>query len=210
MSMINRLRSYEITIPKTYKEAMESPQAENWLEAAKTQIDKLETRNTWDLVDIPDNPEVRILPGKWIFDLKADADDFILEYRARWVVCGNFQEQDDSQQHYAPVATEAGIKMMLTKIALADLEWEQVDVVTAYLNAVAHNTKIYIRQPTGFNVNRKKCCLIRRALYGLRDSAQLWNQTFDDHMRKIGFEPLLEDPLGWPRVESRDSRAGPG
>jgi hypothetical protein len=30
---------------------------------------------------------------------------------------------------------------MLTKIALAELEWEQVDVVTAYLNAVAHNKK---------------------------------------------------------------------
>jgi len=49
--------------------------------------------------------------------------------------------------------------------------------------------EIYMKQPEGF-VDPKypdHVCKLKRALYGLKQSPRMWNQTIDDFMRKIGF-----------------------
>jgi hypothetical protein len=44
------------------------------------------------MVLVPYPPKgTSILLGKWVYDLKSDSDGYVLEFRARWVVCGNRQ-----------------------------------------------------------------------------------------------------------------------
>jgi hypothetical protein len=192
MAIEESKKYWEVRIPSNYRQARNSPQWEKWHHACLKQLDKIRSKNAYELVT-PPTDNVEILPGKWVFDLKSDAEGNILEYRARWVVCGNFQEKDNSER-YAPVASDASVKIFLTKVAREDMELRQIDIVSAYLNAALKNRKIFIRQPTGYEEgNKSDAWLLLQALYGLRESACLWYKTFDKKLHECGFVPLLED-----------------
>ena len=49
----SRVKSHEITIPTNYREALQYPQKELWSAAMNDQIEKLESKNTYNLVDYP-------------------------------------------------------------------------------------------------------------------------------------------------------------
>jgi hypothetical protein len=189
----HKIKGHDVKIPTRYDQAIQSPQAAHWIAAMEDQIGKLTEKNTWEIVKRP--PNVTPLPGKWVYDLKLDANGYISQYRARWVVCGNFQKIGrDFDTVHAPVSTESAIKLVLSLIAIWDLEWEQFDVTAAYLHAALGKRQIYMRQPIGFAVEGDWACQLRQALYGLRQSAYLWHQTFTEVIKKLGFTPLLEDP----------------
>lgn len=193
-----RLKIHEIKVPGTYREAIASPQKDHWIAAMNNQIAKLEDKGTYEMVDYP--KDVRLLPGKWVFDTKTDTSNFITEWRARWVVCGNRQRPEkDFNTTYAPVVTESATKLVLSAIAIMGLYAEQVDFVTAYLNAQLKDKKLYMRPPTGYEPKSRKVCLLSQALYGLRQSAFLWNKTLDQKLRSMGFTPLVEDPCVYIR-----------
>ena len=70
-----------------------------------------------------------------------------------------------------------------------------MDVITAFLNSLLRE-KIYVRQPEGFvdKDHPEWVCLLNRALYGLKQSALYWYDTF---------RAVLESPeLEFKRVES--------
>lgn len=64
-----------MAIPTSYKAAMASEYATEWLEAMKTQITKITDAKAFRLVDRP--PNAHVLPGKWVYDLKANADGYV-------------------------------------------------------------------------------------------------------------------------------------
>ncbi|KAG0156278.1 hypothetical protein PDIDSM_3455 [Penicillium digitatum] len=124
----------------------------------------------------------------------------VYEFKARWVVCGNFQDKNDGET-YAPVVAECMIKIVFTLIAVYGLRWRQVDFTAAYLNASREDVEtVYMRQPTGFEYadaegdKNQWVCTLNQALFGLRDSAFLWNEEMDCKLRQIGFHPLDDDP----------------
>ena len=52
---------------------------------------------------------------------------------------------------------------------------------------------VYMRQPTGFEYfdaegdANQWACTLNQALFGLHDSAYLWNEDMDCKLRQIGF-----------------------
>ncbi|KAI3036373.1 hypothetical protein CBS147352_11165 [Aspergillus niger] len=150
--------------------------------------------STYEIVNRP--PTARAIPGKWVYNLKINTDGFVTQFRARWVVCGNRQIPGiDYDESFASVASEAALKLFMTNVAIKDLEWEQCDIVSAYLHAQIQGKRVFMKQPTGYHEGLlDQVCLLKMALYGLRQAAHLWHQTFDETLKRIGFEPLREDP----------------
>jgi hypothetical protein len=70
-------------VPKSYWEAKKSHWAD-WKPAFEKQMRDLEARDAWDLVYPPTGAE--ILPGKWVLDMKFNAQGQWDRNRARWVV----------------------------------------------------------------------------------------------------------------------------
>lgn len=70
-----------------------------------------------------------------------------------------------------------------------DWELQQMDVKTAFLHGELEES-IYMEQPEGFIEpgNEDKVCLLKRSLYGLKQSSRQWNKQFDEHMLSIGFD----------------------
>lgn len=81
-SMTKPLKSWNIKIPRIYAEAMTSPYKKEWYNAMEVQIDKLIAAKAFEIVPQPLSRST-ILPGKWVFDLKIDKDNNVLEFRAR-------------------------------------------------------------------------------------------------------------------------------
>ena len=76
--------------PKTFKQAMKSPQAESWKEAMENEHQSLLNHNTWDLVDLPAG--ANLVGCKWVFKTKHKANGEIDRYKARLVAQGYSQE----------------------------------------------------------------------------------------------------------------------
>ncbi|KAK3035364.1 hypothetical protein RJ639_033648 [Escallonia herrerae] len=66
--------------PRTYSEAMSSPEAPHWKEAVNSEIESIMQNHTWELVDLP--PGNKLLGCKWIFKRKMKADGMIKKYKA--------------------------------------------------------------------------------------------------------------------------------
>lgn len=77
--------------------------------------------------------------------------------------------------------------MLLNLVAHGDLELE-LDVKTAFLHNDL-NGEIYIYQPDGYKVEGKESqiCLMRKSLYGLKQSPCQWYKRFDSFMLKQDF-----------------------
>ena len=193
-----QLKTWQVPIPTSYTEALKSPHAEQWKEAMQIQYDKLVSNNTWQLVDRPraENSEevIKVLHGKWVYDLKSDSQNNVLAFRGRWVICGNQQRPGyDFDQVYAPVAVEVTVKLFFAMVVKKRLQWCQFDIITAYLNALMDSHKILMVQPIGFK-QQDKVCLLNKALYGLRQAGYLWNITFNKELQELGIYPVHEDP----------------
>jgi len=123
---VKLLKRWQVPLPSNYRQAMASPYKDEWWNAMKVQISKLEARKCWIKCRKPEG--IQVLPGKWVYDVKSDENNIVVEFRARWVVCGNFQSkrpgQSDDDQKYAPVISDASIKLIFTKIAKLNLFWE--------------------------------------------------------------------------------------
>lgn len=75
-----------------------------------------------------------------------------------------------------------------------DLELEQLDVKTTFLHGDLEET-IYMELPEGYfptNV-KNKACLLKRLLYGLRQSPRQWFKKFDEFMMRTNFKWSLCD-----------------
>ncbi|KAJ5963983.1 uncharacterized protein N7479_003859 [Penicillium vulpinum] len=122
-------------------------------------------------------------------------------FKARWVVCGNHQQKKEDSIFYSPVISNTLVKIIFTIVAQRNYAWKQFDAVAVYLNASReHEEVIYVIQPPGFEYSEPEIgpkgwvCQLNQALYGLRDSAKLWNEDLNIKLNNIGFVPLDDDP----------------
>jgi hypothetical protein len=73
-------------------------------------------------------------------------------------------------------------------VAKFDLELDQMDVKTAFLNGEL-DEEIYMRQPRGFEDNEHPDWVwkLLKAIYGLKQAGRQWNKMLDDFLWKEGF-----------------------
>jgi stage V sporulation protein SpoVS len=109
-----------------------------------------------------------------VFKLKRDANGQIARYKARLVARGFTQANGvDYHEIFAPTVRVISIRTVLALAAYNDCEVEQLDVVTAFLEADIEE-EIYMRQPEGFHhtdINgEERVCLLKKSLYGLKQT----------------------------------------
>ncbi|GJS23120.1 retrotransposon protein, putative, ty1-copia subclass [Tanacetum coccineum] len=79
------------------------------------------------------------------------------------------------------------LRVILSLTACEDYELEQLDVKTAFLHGNFEEI-IYLRNPPGFEEGTgNKVCLLKKSLYGLKQSPRQWYKRFDVYMISNGF-----------------------
>ena len=173
------------TVPRTYRQAMMSNESHKWQSAAEKQYKEIIDNKTFDLVKRPtDQP---VLGARWVFSEKVGIDGSVTP-KARWVARGFQQNYGESfTDTYAPMSRMTTIRIMMLLCAMFGFVAHQLDVTTAYLNALLDHD-IYIEQPEGFVKDKSKVCKLRKSLYGLKQSAKLWNDTVHSFFVRMGFQ----------------------
>src|ERR1043165_5238764 len=191
--LVNAISADESDEPTSYKEAMEGPESEKWLEAMKSEIDSMYTNKVWTLVNIPEDRKA--VENKWIFKKKTDADRNVSVYKARLVAKGFRQIQGvDYKETVSPVAMIKSIRILLAIAAYHDYEIWKMDVKIAFLNDNIEE-ELYMMQPEGFvdPRNAGKVCKLQRSIYGLKQASRSWNLRFDEVIKAFGFFQNVEE-----------------
>lgn len=188
--------------PLTLANAMASPNNRWWLQAAYQEMCQLARMGTFDFIDTPP-PQRKALATKWVWKTKRLPDGKIERFKARWVARGDLQKKGtDYVETFAPVAMLVSIRVLLTLVALLDLELDQLDVVGAFLHG-GLDSEVYLRQPVGFAlVGDTRVCALCKSLYGLCQVARAWYNVLHNTLQELGFQRLITDTAVWKMLSA--------
>lgn len=181
------------TDPETLHEALSAPDKEEWKAAIQSELDSLEASKTWELVPRP--KDRKVIKCKWVFRKKYDENGHPQRYKARLVACGYSQvEGTYYKETFSPVVKLKSIRTLLAIAVERNWKIHQVDITAAYLNGTLKET-IYMEQPSPFgDYEKNEVCLLKRSLYGLRQSGREWNFTLDKVLKPEGMTRSKADP----------------
>ncbi|KAK4410175.1 Retrovirus-related Pol polyprotein from transposon TNT 1-94 [Sesamum angolense] len=198
----SRFRDFHLALntesnePSSYKEALESSDAKNWKNAMNEEIISL-LKNP----PVPKPENVSIVDCKWVF--KRKHEDNATRYKARLVAKGFTQKEGiDYTEIFSPVVKFTTVRIILALTAQFDWELKQMDVKTAFLHGDL-DEQIYMCQPSGF-IDKEKpnhVCLLKKSLYGLKQSPRQWNKKFDLFMKSLKFKRSAYDPCLYFKYE---------
>ncbi len=186
-------------VPSSYSTATNQENIDFWKPGIQREHDCIMRSNTWELVDRA--PGMHILPSKYVFRVKNGLP------KVRLVAMGCRQIQGvDYNDTYAPVVTMTTIRTILALTASLDLELEQMDVVTAFLNGDLKED-IYMQVPEGFRdaSNTNKVCKLNKSLYGLKQAPRQWYAKMHDFLvTSCNFKSSQNDPCLYFRHNGKD------
>ena len=184
-----------IVEPATYFDAINSPEAEEWLEAMKDEMNSLSALGTWSYVEVSDKDKKKALPVKWVYKIKLNEIGEIDRFKARLVAKGFRQIYGiDYTEVYAPVSKHATLRYLLAVAVHKGMEIHQMDVSTAFLHGNLEE-KVFTQQPEGFHVGGPNVvCRLHKALYGLKQAPRAWYHTFSAALIGAGYAVSDADP----------------
>ena len=172
---------------------MDRPDKQFWLDAMNQEYQSLIENDTWELCKLPSTHKA--IKNKWVFCTKRDEQGNIIKYKARLVIKGCSQKYGiDYQEVFAPVVRYSSIRYLMGLAVKFDLDIDQMDAVTAFLQGELNGEELYMMQPIGFSNNTNQVCRLKRALYGLKQSSRVWNRKLDEELKKYGLQQSQLDP----------------
>ena len=155
----------------TYRDILRLPKdrLKEWRAACERELDTLNRRNIFDLVERPRGRKV--IRNCWVFDVKDDG-----RKRARLVAKGFSQVEGlDYDQVFSPIVRFETVRLILAMAALENWVAYGLDVRNTYLYGEL-DKEIYMEQPEGFCVPGKENYVLRlnKALYGLKQAGLAW------------------------------------
>ena len=138
---------------------------------------------------------MNVLPCKYVFRVKENKP------KVRLVALGCRQIPGiDYNETFAPVVSMTTIRTILSLVAHLDLELQQMDVVTAFLNGDL-TEDIYMAIPEGLKSEtpNNKVCKLLKSLYGLKQAPRQWYAKMHNFLLGIGFISSQNDPCLYTR-----------
>ena len=129
-----------------YQQTVKSPEASKWQKAMNDELNALEDNDRFELVPPP--KDRKIVGGKWVYAINQLTDqNGDKTHKARFVAKGYSQVAEiDYLKTFSPTAHMSSIRALIQCAIQNDMVIHQMDVRTAYLNALI-DCKIYMEQP---------------------------------------------------------------
>ncbi|KAG8489015.1 hypothetical protein CXB51_016942 [Gossypium anomalum] len=190
--------------PSSYSKAVSCEDSKKWMFTMQEEMESLHKNRTWDLVKLLKGKKA--VRCKWVFK-KKEGTPGVEEprYKVR-VVTKGYSQISGVTGVFSPVVKHSSIRALLGIVAMHDLELEQLDVKTTFLHGELEED-IYMQQPEGFIVSEKEdyVCLLRKSLYGLKQSPRQWYKRFDSFMTSHDFKRSSLDSCVYFKKNSNGS-----
>ncbi|GKC10464.1 putative RNA-directed DNA polymerase [Tanacetum coccineum] len=184
------LSVYSDEIPANTEQALKS---KHWKDAMEEEIKALIKNNTWEKRVLP--PGKKTVGCRWVFTIKYKPDGTVERYKVRLVAKGHTQTYGiDYSETFSPVAKINTIRVLISIAANKGWPLHQFDVKNAFLHGELKE-EIYIEAPRGFtdSFGEKEVCLLKKSLYGLKQSPRAWFGRFALAMKHYGFKQSNSD-----------------
>ncbi|KAI7933255.1 hypothetical protein MJO29_016939 [Puccinia striiformis f. sp. tritici] len=189
--IIDLCQFYAISVPKTFKQAMNSSDKEAWSKAIAVELNNLEEMRVWVLGLQP--TDKKALGGRWVFATKPDTDGSGVRFKARYVAKGFTQiEGQDFLKTFAPTATFVSLRLLMVIAAVNKWPVQSFDFVAAYLNSPI-DEEVWVKPPEGMKTPPGHALLLKKALYGTRQAARCWWLHLKNVLNKYGYSPSQYD-----------------
>ena len=186
----------------SFHEAMHGKDSEFWIEAMKTEVLDLLSRNTWERVlrsSVPRDPsgkKCKVLKSIWAFKLKRFPDGSPQKFKARFCARGDLQQEGvDFFDMYAPVVKWSTIRMLLIETLSRNWVTRQVDFTNAFAQGELSET-VFLEPPKAFEGygGLDKVLKLSKSLYGLRQAVKTFFEKLKDGLEERGFCQSSHNP----------------
>jgi len=136
-------------------------------------------------------PHIQVETPIWSFRVKFDGT-----FKARICFPGHRQQYGvDFFDTESPVAKFSTFRIFTVTVTTMDEKIYHFDIPNAFLNGDIHET-VYMKQPPGFEDEAfpNHVCLLKKALYGLRQASLAWYIKLDDVLTSVGLKKHTADP----------------
>uniref|UniRef100_A0AAV1VC82 Polyprotein n=1 Tax=Peronospora matthiolae TaxID=2874970 RepID=A0AAV1VC82_9STRA len=156
--------------PSTFEEAVSGPDQVHWRKAIDAELDSMKLRGVFRAAKLPN--------GQSAIGTKVFAKKYGIDYT----------------ETFSPVVKYVTLRMVIAITKHFGWPLDQLDVVTAFLYGVMKE-KVFCAVPEGVKMEGDFDCLeLIKAIYGLKQASRVWNETFDEFIRSIGFQASGFDP----------------
>ncbi|KAG6590624.1 Integrase catalytic core protein [Phytophthora cinnamomi] len=195
----NAVEASDSAEPKTFQEAVNGPDQVQWRKAIRAELKSMRLRGVFRAAKLPNNQ--RAVGTKWVFKIKRNADGSIEKFKARLVAKGFVQKYGiDYTETFSPVVKYVTLRMIIAVAKYFGWRMDQLDVVTAFLYGLMKE-KVFCSVPEGVELDDGFDCVeLLKAIYGLKQASRVWNETFDEYVRSIGFRVSSYDPCLYIKV----------
>ncbi|KAJ8140640.1 hypothetical protein OY671_006178 [Metschnikowia pulcherrima] len=142
---------------------------------------------------IPNN--VLVIPTRWVYTHKED-DLKGAVYKARCVVQGFRQKEGIHLNKYrvsSPVVELSSIRVLTSIATEYGYPIHHLDIKSAYLNApLPKGEEIYVAPPPGHDNQPGFCWLLKKSVYGMKQSGFEWYTCLATQLKKLG---LIQNDL---------------
>jgi hypothetical protein len=197
-----------LAMPKSYTQALATPQAAEWQAAMTEHLTMHEQLETFKEVSVP--YDTRTLPCRWVFATKTDGKGTVTRYKARTVVFGNLQKPGiDYKETFSPTVRGEQVRLMLAIGAQVqgnrlrarssiDVTGQHSDVLSigdvknAYLNSPLDEENVLMELPPGYVPTLKAAAGYKivarhcKAHPGLRQAGRAWYNTIRQRLVERG------------------------
>lgn len=173
-------------MPTTAEEAFATHEKKLWEAAVKDELNSHKEHGTWERVPRPSN--VKVIDSKWVFTVK-NSESNSVRFKARLVAKG--YQTDSYGETFSPVAQLATLRTLLAVAVQKNMNINQMDVKTAFLNGYVEQD-IYMNLPEDM-FEEEYVCKLKRSIYGLKESPRQWNKVFNDFIISMGFKQCKSD-----------------
>ena len=121
---------------------------EVWRQAMKEEIEVIEKKLTWELVE--PSKKWKPINVKWVYRMKRNSTGEVTRFKARRIVKGyNQKNRVDYDEVFSLVAKVESIWILMALAAQFKWNLYHLDVKSAFLNGEIKE-EIYVAQPEGF------------------------------------------------------------
>jgi hypothetical protein len=152
---------------------MRAPDWPSWKNAIESEMESQRKNGTFKKVVRTSG--MKVIGSRLVFKKKMK-NGIVERYKVRWVAQGFRQIQGiDYFETFAPTVKPASLRVSLAIAVLFGLKVVTLDVVTAFLiPSLPDDQVIYIEPPPFMGLPKNVVLRLCKALYGIRQAANLW------------------------------------